>query len=81
MSSCDNKEKNQTEGESIFPSIDANKVGISSEKLSLLKDEISSWVETGDLVGGEVLIIKDDYTIFHESFGWFNKELNKKMEK
>ena len=54
LSSCDNKEKNQTEGESIFPSIDANKVGISSEKLSLLKDEISSWVETGDLVGGEV---------------------------
>ena len=81
LSSCDKKEKIQTEGGSIFPSIDANKVGISSEKLSFLKDEISSWVETGDLVGGEVLIIKDDYTIFHESFGWFNKEQNKKMEK
>jgi len=32
-------------------------------------------------MGGEVLIIKDEHTIFHESFGWFDKEHGKKMMK
>jgi len=65
----------------VFPFSEPEQAGVSSYKLNLLKDEINSWIKSGELMGGEVLIIKEEHTIFHESFGWFDKEHGKKMMK
>lgn len=57
-----------------FPYAQAEEVGLSGEKLNRLGDEIESWVAHGELVGGELLIIKDGKAVFHEAYGWSDRE-------
>ena len=47
----------------VFPFSEPEQAGVSSYKLNLLKDEINSWIKSGELMGGEVLIIKDEHKI------------------
>lgn len=49
-------------------------VGLSSEKLDWIGDEIVAWIANGELVGGELLIVKDEKTVFHEAYGWSDRE-------
>ena len=49
-------------------------VALSSEKLEWLGEEIESWVESGELVGAELLIVKSGAIMFHEAFGWSHRE-------
>ncbi len=64
-----------------FPSADPAEVGVSSELLEDLRASVSDWVEAGDPVGAEVLVIKEGRTIFHETFGWKDRERGVPMEK
>ncbi len=57
-----------------FPYVEPKEVGLASEKLNRLGDEITSWVANGELVGGELLIIKDGKAVFHEAYGWNDLE-------
>ncbi|THD69269.1 serine hydrolase [Robertkochia marina] len=57
-----------------FGQSDPEKEGIAKSSLQLLDQEISKWVEEGHLIGAEVLIIKNEKTIFHEAFGWSDRE-------
>lgn len=59
---------------SAFPYSKPEEVGLSSEKLDHLAEEIESWVANGDLVGGELLIIKNGKAVFHEAYGWSDRE-------
>jgi hypothetical protein len=45
-------------------------VGVSSKKLDWIGDEIVEWVASGELVGAQLLIVKDGKAIFHEAYGW-----------
>jgi CubicO group peptidase (beta-lactamase class C family) len=49
-------------------------VGLSSEKLGQIGDQIAEWVANGDVVGAELLIIKNDRVAFHEAYGWSDRE-------
>ena len=57
-----------------FPYAKPEEVGLSSEKLNWIGDEITSWVAAGELVGAELLIVKDGKAIFHEAYGWSDRE-------
>lgn len=57
-----------------FPYAQPEEVGLSSEKLNRLGDEIVEWVANRDLVGGELLIIKNGKAVFHEAYGWSDRE-------
>lgn len=64
-----------------FPYAQPEDVGLSSEKLDRLGDEITEWVANGELVGGELLIIKDGTAVFHEAYGWSDREEAKPVER
>lgn len=64
-----------------FPYAQPEEVGLSGEKLDRLSDEIMSWLANGDFVGGEVLIVKDRKTVFHEAYGWSERETRVPMER
>ena len=64
-----------------FPYAEPEQVGLSTEELARLDDEITSWVANGDLVGAELLIIKDGWAVFHEAYGWADREERRPMER
>lgn len=64
-----------------FPYVEPEEVGLASEKLNRLGDEITSWVANGELVGGELLIIKDGKAVFHEVYGWNDPEKQRPMRR
>lgn len=49
-------------------------VGVASASLDQITEEIKKWVENGDPVGAEFLVIKNRKIIKHETFGWMNRE-------
>ena len=57
-----------------FPYTQPENVGLSSETLDHLGDEITSWIAAGELVGAELLIVKDDKAVLHEAYGWSDRE-------
>ena len=64
-----------------FPYTRPETVGLSSEKLDWLSDEIKSWVASGELVGAELLVVKRGASVFHEAFGWSNREEGRPMQR
>jgi CubicO group peptidase (beta-lactamase class C family) len=58
----------------FFPDIKPEHVGVASNKLQIIKNQLNRWVESGDIVGAELLIIKKKRTILHDAFGWMNLE-------
>jgi CubicO group peptidase (beta-lactamase class C family) len=63
-----------------FPNARPEEVGLSSGKLERLGDEIT-WVANGDLVGGELLIIKGGRAEFHEAYGWADREQGRPLQR
>lgn len=57
-----------------FPYAQPEAVGLSSEKLQRLGDEIVEWVVNGHIVGAELLIVKDGRAVLHETYGWSDRE-------
>lgn len=49
-------------------------VGLSSNTVDGLSMRLERWVQEGDLVGLEVLLVKDDRIVFHDSSGWSDRE-------
>lgn len=64
-----------------FPYAEPEQVGLSSEQLARLGDEVTSWVANGDLVGAELLIVKDGRAVFHEAYGWADREERRPVER
>jgi CubicO group peptidase (beta-lactamase class C family) len=64
-----------------FPYAHPEEVGLSREKLDRLSDEIVSWVAAGDLIGAELLIVKDERAVFHEAYGWSDREERRPVER
>jgi CubicO group peptidase (beta-lactamase class C family) len=58
----------------FFPYTEPERVDVSSDSLRVIVNQLKVWVESGDIVGAELLIIKKKRTIFHEAIGWINLE-------
>ncbi len=57
-----------------FPYAQTKETVFTKKALEELGDELTSWVASGELIGGELLIIQDEKTIFHEAYGWSDRE-------
>jgi len=49
--------------------------------LQKLIDSTHTWTDQKNIMGAEVLIIKDGKIILHDAYGWQNKEENKQLER
>ena len=45
-----------------------------------LDQRIGDWVDTGDPVGAELLIMRGDQTIFRKAYGWDDREEGRAMQ-
>lgn len=52
-----------------FPRATPESQGVSSQSLAQLRDVIHGFVDKGDIVGGELLVIKNRRTLLHEAVG------------
>jgi len=49
-------------------------------KYQSVEDKVKSLIQSGELIGAEILIIENNKEKLHESFGWADKESKKKLE-
>lgn len=65
----------------LLPYVAPEEVGLSSEQLGQLGDEVARWVANGDIVGAELLIAKSGRVVFHEAYGWADREERRPVER
>ncbi len=63
-----------------FPASNALAEEVSPEALERLSALVQSFVDDEEIVGGELLVIKNDRTILHEAYGWRDRESETPME-
>jgi len=78
FSAKDIHSNHQHEGSSY---VEPSQEGMSEIVLFSIKEKVASWVKDKKVVGAEILIIKDRKTVFHEVFGWKDREREIPMEK
>ena len=64
-----------------FPTAVPESVGVSSSVLGELAAQVQGNVDRDDIVGAELLIIKDRRTVLHEAAGWRDREDGLAMER
>lgn len=57
-----------------FPAATPESEGLSSQSLGQLADMVRGFVKDGDIVGGELLVIKNRRTVLHEAVGLSDKD-------
>jgi len=63
-----------------YPTASPETHGVQSATLDSLTAELQRYVDSGQIVGAEVLVISNRHSIFHHSFGWMDREENMPME-
>jgi CubicO group peptidase (beta-lactamase class C family) len=63
-----------------LPTSTAKEQGLSQDAVQKLDDLVQSLVDKEDVVGAELLVIKNGHSILHESYGWRNREAEQPME-
>jgi CubicO group peptidase (beta-lactamase class C family) len=63
-----------------FPSATPESQGLSSQSLGKLLEVMRGFVENGDIVGGELLVIKNRRTVLHEAVGLADRENQRPLE-
>ena len=56
-------------------------VGLSAAQLLPIENQVRDWVERGEAVGAEILVIKNRRIVLHEAFGWRDRERNLRWER
>lgn len=69
-----------------FPYVEPEAAGVSSETMERLGDEIVEWIAgdwhyDGDLVGAELLIVKNGSVVLHEAYGWSDREARRPVQR
>ncbi|MEM8486573.1 MAG: serine hydrolase domain-containing protein [Bacteroidota bacterium] len=59
-----------------YPYANAEDVGLDTETLQALSDTTLKWISEDQIVGAELLVIKDGHIILHEAMGWSDREAN-----
>ncbi|MFT6042274.1 MAG: CubicO group peptidase (beta-lactamase class C family) [Planctomycetota bacterium] len=62
-----------------FPASTALAESVSPDSLQRLSELVQGFVDDEEIVGGELLVIKNGRTILHEGYGWNDKELGVAM--
>jgi len=57
-----------------FPTATPESQGLSSQSLGKLLDVVRGFAENGDIVGGELLVIKNRHTVLYEAVGLADRE-------
>jgi len=57
-----------------FPPVDPARVGIPAQALETLAGRVRQMVEEEEIVGGELLVIKNRRTVLRRAFGWKDRE-------
>jgi len=65
----------------VFPPDTPENQGLSSPALHELADEIQGYLDEDAILGAEFLVIKNRRTVFHEVFGWKDRDDQKPMER
>ena len=63
-----------------FPASTALAEGVSPEALAKLSQLVQTLVDDEEIVGAELLVIKNGHSILHEAFGWRDREAKVEME-
>jgi CubicO group peptidase (beta-lactamase class C family) len=63
-----------------FPAAAPESQGLSSQSLAQLRDVVKGFVDKGDIVGGELLVIKNRRTVLHEAMGLGDRERQKPLK-
>ena len=64
-----------------FPPADPESQGLSSESLQKLSENVQGYLDAGQIVGAELVVIKNRRTVLHDVFGWKDREDKVEMEK
>ncbi len=64
-----------------FPTATPESQGLASQSLGQLLDVVRGFAANGDIVGGELLVIKNRRTVLHETVGLADHEGNKPLER
>jgi CubicO group peptidase (beta-lactamase class C family) len=56
-------------------------VGLRNEDLDAVWDQMQRWVTEGWIVGGELMLVKDDRIAFHRADGWSDRERGIPLER
>ena len=67
--------------DSPFPYATPEESGLSSEPVNGLVATARKWVEDGDVVGAEILLMKDRRIVLHQAVGWRDKEKGLPLER
>jgi CubicO group peptidase (beta-lactamase class C family) len=62
-----------------FPAASPESQGLSSQSLGKLLDAVRGFVDKGEIVGGELLVIKNRRTVLHETVGLSDRENQKPL--
>lgn len=65
---------------SPFPVATPESVGLSKKTLQALADRVRELGEDGDMVGAELLVVKNRKTVLHQAFGWKDAEDKEPMQ-
>ena len=63
-----------------FPEADPESVDIPARALELLAARVQALVDNEEIVGGELIVIKNRHTVLREAFGWKDREAEKPLE-
>ncbi|MCP4724327.1 MAG: beta-lactamase family protein [bacterium] len=58
-----------------------NNSGSTTSRTSAIISQINSWINSGEIVGAEILIIENDETILHHASGWMDIERERRLIK
>jgi CubicO group peptidase (beta-lactamase class C family) len=68
-------------GATAFPYDDPENHGISAQSLEQLTEIVNGFVANNLIVGAEVVVLKDSYTVYHETFGWKDRDDSLPLQK
>ena len=64
----------QAQDSAHFPRTTPESVGLTSSGLATITDQMKQWLDEGQLVGAEILIVKNRSIVLHEVVGWKDRE-------
>ena len=62
-----------------FPRADPGEVGLDPGALEALASVVQGYVDDGDIVGAEFLVVKNRRTVLHRAYGWRDREAERPM--
>ncbi len=71
---CTPNSAGASDASELFPTASAESTGLSTAALEQLADVVRGYLEDGQIVGAELLVIKNRHIVLHEAFGLRDRE-------